>query len=249
LNDWFLLEGNLEWEEPTEPGEDKYELERRNIWYYIQSFLVDASQCEQVCEWILKQDVFGSDLPRIPRSHSVFLGEFFRGDAYAYENHGYFHRDGWTRHYGDKVPAPILGTADGYLNESGVYDYSFEESINLTLPCERLVRDLDLRWDQQGGFIDTNDKLVAVDPAFWNFESRLFIDRQTLENYLRDKRYEIIWVVRGQKRILGEKHEEFSGQLEMKAVCHTISSGVSGTANYLFIDEKRNEKELRSRKL
>ncbi|PZM84741.1 MAG: hypothetical protein DKT66_08950 [Candidatus Melainabacteria bacterium] len=249
-SDWLVLAGTFGWEEPSEPGEEKYDNPRRSFWFDAQSCLVRSSDAEAVYTWLTKQDPFAETLPKSPDSHDVFLGDFFRGLAFQYQNQPYYHRAGWTRSYSDRIPAQIIGTEDGYMNESGVFDNSFEETVNLRLPCEFLVKELRLRWNGEAGWVDSKQKLIAVDPAYWNLRKcQLLFSKPSLLAFLKSKGLELIWVIRGRKNILGENWNNFAGQLEMQAICRSQSGNVSGVLNIVGIDPARKKQKLRPKKL
>ena len=246
---WLLLNGAFDWEQPTEPGEDKYDIPRRNFWLEAQSCLVAADDADAVSDWLLKHDILNEALPKPPQSHCIFLGEFFRTLAFQYENEPYYCRDGWTRSYSNRIPAPILITVDGYLNESG-YDCSFENNVNLRLPCEYLVNGMELRWNGEAGFIDKGGNLIAVDPAYWGLgPCQLLVSRDKLLSFLKSNKLDLVWLVRGQKRILGERwgRDAFGGQLNIQAVCQIKAGKLGGTIHYLYVDPSRKQIKQRGR--
>jgi hypothetical protein len=251
-DNWLLLNGSFDWEAPVEHGEDKYDNPRRSFWFEVRSCLVNSSDASAVYNWLCKQDPFNDSLPKTPYSHDIFLGDFFRGCAFQYQNTSYYWRGGWTQSYGDKIPAPILITTDGYLNESGVYDNSFESSVNLRLPCEWLVNELGLRWNGEAGFVDSKANLIAVDPAYWELgKCRLLFNRSKLLAVLKARKLDLIWLVRGRKSILGERwgRDAFAGQLEMQAVCRTNSGKITGSMHGILIDTQRKQRKLKARSL
>ncbi|MBS1953388.1 MAG: hypothetical protein JST89_04325 [Cyanobacteria bacterium SZAS-4] len=137
-------------------------------------------------------------------------------------------------------PVPVLITSDGYLNESGVYDHSFDEHVNFRLPCEWIARTLGLHWNGEAGFTDKNGRVVVFDPSYGGKSiSQLMMDKQTLQHLLKLKNLDVIWSVQGRKCIVGESHECFAGQLEMEAICRLKNGKLVGSMRYLFFDSRR----------
>jgi hypothetical protein len=248
-NDWLSLRGTFDWEEPTGPGEDKYDNPRRSFWIEIHSCLVRSTDAHVVHSWLLKQDLFKEPLPKPPHSYDIFLGDFFRGLAYQYQNRPYYCREGWTRDYNDKIPAEILITTDGYFNESGVYDNSFENPVNFSLPCNWLVKEMKLQWNGDAGFVDPARSVVAVDPTYWNLgKSQLLFNRAKLTKFMKASGLELIWLVRGRKCILGEKWGRGvpAGRLELQAVYRLKAGKIIGTSNYVLTDQNRKRANLKA---
>ncbi|MBP2666523.1 MAG: hypothetical protein H6Q76_1503, partial [Firmicutes bacterium] len=72
------------------------------------------------------------------------------------------------------------------------YDYSAEErQEHLRVPCQNIVRTLNLRWDRQRGWIGTDDTLIAFESKM-NKRSGFFIRKSALDDYLAKANEELI---------------------------------------------------------
>ena len=75
--EWLVLESFYRWEEPTPPEVDRFNINRRSIWYMLKSYLVKADDEESFCEWAKEKNFMGRWMPETQPQLQVFLGEFF----------------------------------------------------------------------------------------------------------------------------------------------------------------------------
>ncbi|HYH05692.1 MAG TPA: AVAST type 2 anti-phage system protein Avs2, partial [Thermoanaerobaculia bacterium] len=138
----FVLEMLCKWEEPAPPGEDKWDRQRREMYYWVKSYFVRREHTDALFAWAREQTFWGRWMPEVSDLLHVFLGEFYWAPAYAHFQIPYHGVDGWTKK--GKIPHPVLVSAEGYLCESSTLDCSIDGSINLLLPARWLVDALGL---------------------------------------------------------------------------------------------------------
>lgn len=122
-----------------------------------------------------KRDAFDSQGASCYRS---YLAEYPDGLIFRQlEEQGYFNKgpDG-------------MEFSDVTLSRGGEweYDYSYttpERPEHLHVPCQDVVKTLELRWDRQRGWIDSDGELVAFE-SHTKQRSGLFIRRSSLNKYL-----------------------------------------------------------------
>jgi hypothetical protein len=215
---WLALQGNYNWEQPTPPEEERFEIPRREIWYIIRSYIAKKSDVDELFEWAIKQDSINHWMPESHDLPGVFLGEFFWSPSYNHYFSDYSDYEEWTRGENDCVPKEVLVTVEEYSWGLENYDCSLDESISIYLPTKWLVHNMDLRWNgTKGQFFDKDSNLIAFDPSVGTpGPGVLLIKRDVFLKFLDDNGYDILWTVLGRKNIIGEMtRDEWKGQLEL----------------------------------
>ncbi len=234
---WLVLDAFFEWEQPTPPEEERFEIPRRQLWYMIKSYIVKRTDMEELFEWAKAQNFYGRWMPECRELYRVFLGEFFWAPAFHYhfEQPGYE----WTRGYDKRIPKEVLPTAGGYMQEHGTYDCSIVETIHISLPTRWLVHQMGLRWNGvEGQLFDRQGKLIAFDPSVKTpGPQALLMNRDALLQFLNDNGYDLLWTVVGEKRIIGGRmaREDWKGRLEMSGAYRLRDDGVVGAFRTGFI--------------
>lgn len=212
---WLLLDGFFKWEQPVPIGEDKYEIDRREIWYIIKTYIVKKEDAEEVYEWMTKQNFMGRWMPESPDIYRMFLGEYPWASSVPIDEIG----NGWTKGRDSAIPKPVLVSAARYVWEGSGYDCSLEDTISIQLPCPWLISQIGLNWSgEEGCFRDNNGRLVAFDPSVnEKGPSVLLVDKKLLEESLEQSGYTLVWTVLGEKNILGLgiNRGEWKGRLEI----------------------------------
>jgi len=146
--EWLILESYFSFDQPRADDDFLERLPRRHAWYQIRSYFVRQRRLKTFFEWAKQQDFMGRWMPESHEAHQLFLGEYYDSPAYRYLQHPYYAREIWSRSgRGSKtLPAVVAPTTDGYSQSPG-YDCSIEDTINILLPSEILVRGLSLNWN------------------------------------------------------------------------------------------------------
>jgi len=230
---WFVLEAVYNWEQPTAAEEERLETPRRNIRYMLKSYIVKESDIDELFEWTKEQNLMGwmPESPALPIH--VFFGEFFWAPAFEYHNTPFYHRDGWTRGRDDRIPKEVLVSTDRYLQESGGYDCSIDETIHVYLPSKWLADNMGLRWNGvEGHFYDSKGNLTAFDPSTTALgPGALVINRDALLGFLKKNGYGILWTIFGEKNIFGGKPDDWKGRLELSGAYRIHRNRVEGVFN------------------
>ena len=146
-NEWITLEGYYYLEQPTPPEEDKYELERRDMWFSIKSYIVKKKDIEKIYEWAKQQDFWGDWMPK-SYDVDVFLGEYFWSPAFKYFQCPYYGQSGWGKGDAERrgVPCDVLITTTSYSSEMSGYDCSIDEGFRIRIPTQEIVQEMNLNW-------------------------------------------------------------------------------------------------------
>ncbi len=238
--EWLVLECFYDWEEPTPPEKDRFNISRRNIWYMLKSYLVKAEDEARFYDWANEQHFMGSRMPESSEQTSICLGEFFWAPAFKYFDDSYYSRDGWTRGHADPpLPCDVLVTTDQYMQERSGYDCSIDETISMYLPAKWITNNMQLSWrGVDGCFFNAAGDLVTQDPSIRNPGPRAFLmDKECMSAFLETKGYRLVWTLLGEKDIRGgwQRDENWPGRMELSG-CMRIKEGrLDGVATAFWV--------------
>ena len=236
---WIALNGHYRWEQPTPPGEDRYELKRREIWYMLKGYLVKKSDVEDIKKWAGSQSWMNRWMPESHESYGIFLGEFFWSPAFTDQDTHYYSREGWTRGSNDVIPAPVLVANDEYGREHGTYDCSIDDSIFIDLPGRFVAEGMNLKWNGvEGNWYDYAGQLVALDPSVRLPGPRaLLLRRDSLIEFLDANGLALFWTVLGERQSIGGSmsHQDYRGHLEINGAYFLDGDSVIGNMRSEYI--------------
>jgi len=218
---WIVLDGFFRWEQPPTPGEEKFSKTRRDVWYIARSYVVKQDYADDLFAWAKEQDFMGRWMPDPSELHRVFLREFPISAAYS-DGYGAANEDRWVA-VSDKerrsTNFQIMRTTEEYTWEGSGFDCSVNEGgVRVNLPARELVEGMKLvHGVSPGRFEDSTGDVVALDPSVTEKgPSVLLIKKAPLLEFLRKKNYELVWVVVGEKLLIGDISggRAFPGRLE-----------------------------------
>jgi len=144
---WLALEAIYRWEQPITPEEDRFEIPRRDMSYWLKSYIVKTADVDKFFKWGKGKNLFSIRIPRLRTLHSTFLGEFFSSPAYDYQSFSEFDYEEWTRGQEPFLPIDILVPVERYMWEYSSYDCSIDEVISIYTPVKWLIDFLNLHWE------------------------------------------------------------------------------------------------------
>ena len=202
---WLVFQATYIWRQPVPSEEDTYSIERREIWYIINSYLVKRSGFEETLAWAQAQDFRTRPLAEPHELHDdICFGELYWSPNYR-SHHARF-REYTERRYGDDagIPQPLMPTTEHYLWGS-TYDCSIEDTIGLYVPSGYLAKSMGLTWQGRVGyFCNPAGDLVAFDPSVEaQGPSVLLVRKDTFTRFLRENDLALIWIVHGEKQFVG----------------------------------------------
>jgi hypothetical protein len=229
---WFNLESWHHWTEPAPPEEERYETERREIWYQVRSYLVRKDDAEAVFDWAKHQNFMGRWMPESRELYRVFLGEIHWAPAYLFHNLPYYGWASWTRGSGEKLPRSIHVTTERYLGESSTSDCSVEKTIHIVLPTKFIADGMDLTWNGvEGRFFNPRAQLIALDPSVSKpGPSSLLIEHDAFCSFLEKAKCELLWTILGERQLIGGSmsRETWKGRLEISGAFRHTKNGIQG---------------------
>jgi hypothetical protein len=241
--EFLVLETYREWTEPAPPGVERYDIERREIYYMINSYLVKREDADTVYEWGRTQNFFGRWMPESHEMTRVYFGELFWAPAFHYHSTRHTGRPAWVGADDEdsSLPAPILVATDAYMCEHSTFDCSLDDTVNIHLPAAELVEWMGLTWrGKEGYFVDEEGAEVAFDPSVFEAgPGAVVIDRERLTEMLEKQGLEIVWTVLGEKRVLAPMGEHRTAPFIISG-CYRLRGGqLEGLVRVVAEDAER----------
>jgi hypothetical protein len=233
---WLALSSNVTWEQPLPFELDDFSQPKRQLLYRVRAYIVSSENSDAFYEWSLVNNTSG--MPSSRELHKVFFGELFRSEAYDYHNCYYFSQLDWVEE--EHYPTPFRVPNTMYMWEGNGYDCSVDETFHIYIPSGWLANDLHLSWrGHEGHFYDQKNDLIAFDPSVEEYgPSTLLVHKETFSEYLEKNKYELIWCVSGEKRIVSGRVGSNPGYLEIFGAFRYRENRLEGTLKTNYI--KRN---------
>jgi hypothetical protein len=240
---WLNLDCHFNFDEPCPPEEEKYANSRKNIWFFIHSYLVRRKDSDKLFEWAKKQNFMGRWMPeRGSGGSELFLGEFYWSPAFHFFNTSYYHRNFWINSdfSTHSLPVDVALTTDSYYRESG-RDCSIGSSVSIIIPTQRISESFQLSWrGKEGQWFNKNDVLIAMDPSMINGGPKSFlIKKQHMKQFLEQNELDIIWAMLGEKRKIGGDYK-FLNRLTLNGVFR-MKNNRDFESSYKHIYESRSK--------
>lgn len=229
---WLNLDGHFNWSEPVPPDLDSADVEQRQIWYIVRSYLVREADAPAFMQWAETDRLQGRDMPEPAQLYTVFLGEHGWSPASKYYQREYYGGEVWRRPRPD-CPVEVQVFAFDYLNEQGTFDRSLDETVSLNMPRPELIAPLDLRWAGTGADFMSGGQLVAFDPTVYqDGPSALLLREDVLREFLAREQLSLCWVVIGEKQVIAPNlRGVYYGRLNLAGAYTLSEQGVSGFLN------------------
>lgn len=137
--------------------------------------------------------------------------EFYRGHHYfgEYPSWAVEHFADWEA-VGRRATGPALrarATVVDYTCERGNFDYSIEETINVTLPAPRLIAALGLHLSdgRRSTYVDDHNGIIFFDPSLSQPGPQAgLVAREPFLTALEREGLAAVWVIAGEKNVYGE---------------------------------------------
>lgn len=221
-DEWISLESYYKWREPQKPGKrNRYSGAEREVWLLQRAYIVRDSQAKELYDWAKGKNYIGGWLQEPNDFHKIFLREF--PDATAYKNE-YEHNNKkirWRKMRDEKRKSSkfeVLSTCEQYMNEATTFDCSVKDTVHVYMPAREVVKGMKIRRSttNSGEFVDITGKVIAQDPSVNSGdENCLLIRKKEFLEFLKKRRYSLVWAVMGEKIILsmagGHGRLEFGG--------------------------------------
>jgi len=198
---WLVADLSFDRDRPTPEGIDRDEVESRQFWCHVRSFLVRNEDVDAFVKWTEGVDFWGRWMPTVPSSHNMFLGEYLWSLAWKHSNIPYYGNDGWVRP-AHGCPVFVRASSFEYHQASKGFDCSVDDGFTLHLPDEAIVRAMNLAWSGDAAdFHGANDELLTQDPsAYNNGPAALLLRSDMIEEMRQIQGLSLCWIVLGERQ-------------------------------------------------
>ncbi|MBP7845404.1 MAG: hypothetical protein KA116_11390 [Proteobacteria bacterium] len=208
-NEWLLIEGHYNFEELTPPEKEKFDEKRKSIFYVINSYLFHIEDLSKVKKFLKETDFIGRWMPENRDTTNPHFGEFGWSDYYKQV----VRSNDWQSEA--RIPFKFIITNEGYLYESGTYDCSMDDSMDISIPNGTILQGMGLNYGKiDGHFVDNEGSIVAFDLS--HEPSGIVVQKERFSQFLTQNKLGIFWTVISEKDFLGGgfRHEDWLGRLE-----------------------------------
>lgn len=231
---WLNLDGYFSWDKSPPADQERYEIERRGIWYICTGYLVRQEDADAFMSWAREVDFFGRWMPAPPKLYRMFLGEHAWSTVARYFGHAYYGDPGWAKPPRN-CPVKVRTFATEYLCEGKGVDCSMDEGFTLRLPDGAFIRDAKLRWaGEAADYVDPSNKLAVTDPtAHDDGPSALLVREDVLNEYLAREGLAVCWSVLGEKQVIGPGYSvSYRALLRISGAYRIDATRLSGFLKY-----------------
>lgn len=212
---WLQLKGHAKWNEPRPIGEKKYTYARRELWYYINAYIVKTKNKKRVVQWFDENEIWGHDLPTSSAPVNLYSRENYW--APIVKDHPDYYKP-WRSINGTKLKY-MIPTCDaiGELSEdkSGAH-YKYE------MPAKYIFDAMDLRFGKiDGDFTNPQGELLVTNVKSGN----ILIKSEEFKKFLKNNDLDIIWIAWGEKQSLSDRNNSFN---KILGIFQFDSEGISG---------------------
>ncbi len=193
--EWLSCGGGLNWEEKHAPEEERFSSLTRQVWFIVNCYFVRAKFIDEVFEWAQTQNFMGRWMPEPFQMRGVFIGEWPWAPSMSE------YSSPWSSIENSRWR--VMNGREEYLGISSD-DASFDGTPHIQLPSHRLVRALGLKHpNADGQFCDGRGRPVAFDLRIEGGPKCVVVNRDRFEAFLKRNDLAPIWVVIGEKCLLG----------------------------------------------
>jgi len=216
---WLYLNLNITWEEPKPVGQDKYSIQRKDIWYMLQAYLMPNNKKNKVLEWLRQQDFGGRWLPE-SQNH---IGLLNREHYWSPASQVYQREARKWQQLGDSMYKVILTTeeATGELSEdkSGAHFY-------YKMPCQTIFEGMKLQY----GSIDGDFRNDKGDLVVSNVNPKgVLIRKKEFLAFLDENNLSVIWTLLGEKRAYKYHDHSWNNFSTLSGVYHMEGGNLTGS--------------------
>ncbi len=186
--DWLYLKKFASWDEPKPIGQDKYEVQRKEIFYKIQGYLVNKNHKKTIINWLVQQNFWGNWMPESSDHNYLINREKFWSPAY-------FDSDEelkWST-IRDTNLKVIIATTNAVSNMS---EDKSGAQFSYDMPCKTIFEGMNLQYAPIDGEFKNQFNEIAVTNK--NYKGLLIKKKELLE-FLSNNNLDIIWTVLGEK--------------------------------------------------
>lgn len=193
--EWLYLDIRTNWNEPKPMGKDKYKVQRKAIWYSIQSHLVNLKDKSPVLLKYQNHDFWNTGIHEDENAHGLINREKYWSPAFKEMNKNRSKQI-------SKRKYKMIGTTTNAVGEMSD-DKSGAHQI-YKMPCQVIFDGMGLQYaPKDGDFKNENGDIIVtgINPK------GVLVRKKEFLAFLKSKGFALIWTVMGEKSSTGESYE------------------------------------------
>ncbi len=228
---WRLLVSYPSWDnrrENTDLNEP-----HRNVWIHLHSYLVRKEDFTTARHSLLTRNFFGKWMPEGAEWLCGFAGEYPWGSAFNTEPEEWHSRGG----FGQKLPIKFIPAWNTLVME-WEYDASLPRNFHMLVPARVFFSPNDLWWDGRDGYRLLSGRTVFRDPSITEVgPASLLADADDLPERLERLGLRLIWMLLGEKWILGGSHDRQTPRRTFSQIAYLEEDGSVHVGERVFYDD------------
>ena len=224
---WFALKGYSKWREEKVSG-DASEL-IRDIWFGISSIVVKKSDLRKLKQELAKKDYLSSTVPRSSTGTQTFFRECSWHPSFDVQ-------DDFSDGGSGELKTPHFVPFCEYEWEKDGDDASLDTSLRLHLPSQTLQNGLSLKPDLSNfhSWQNNDNEISFFDPSIECDGPRsALVNTNHMNNFLVEKDLVLVWLIGGEKMVVGPNHMPVQNRLIINSVLWTDgNSGIHSVARH-----------------
>lgn len=186
--EWLYLKKYSTWEEPKPLGEDKYDVQRKQIHYLIQGYLIKKTDKSKIIKYLKNKNFFGRWMPESSDYNKLINREKFWSPAYLDNDKEIKWETIQNTNY------KVILTTTRAVGEMS--DDKSDAHFGYDMPCKTIFEGMNLQYAPiDGEFKNENGDLVVLDKNY----SGVLIDKNELKKFLDKNNLDIFWTILGEK--------------------------------------------------
>lgn len=186
--EWLYLKKYSTWEEPKPLGEDKYDVQRKQIHYIIQGYLVKKTDKNKIIKYLKDKNFWGRWMPESSEYNKLINREKFWSPAYLDNDKEIKWETIQDTNY------KVILTTTRAVGEMS--DDKSDAHFGYDMPCKTIFEGMNLQYAPiDGEFKNENGDLVVLDKNY----SGVLINKNELKTFLDKNNLDIFWTILGEK--------------------------------------------------
>ncbi|MFV8360926.1 AVAST type 2 anti-phage system protein Avs2 [Flavobacterium sp. LS1P3] len=200
---WLFLKKFVSWNEPKPIGEDKYDVQHKEIFYKIQGYLINKKDKNKILNWLVYQNFWGNWMPESSDYSKLINREKFWSPAYLdsdKENKWEIIRD---------TNFKLIIASSNAVGEMS--DDKSDAHFSYDMPCETIFKGMNLQYAPiDGQFKNELNEIIVTNKNY----KGLMIKKKEFLKFLDVNNLDIIWTVLGEKMSYqSSRHTNFHKEL------------------------------------
>ena len=223
-SEWLVLEAQRTWKERLPEGAEDEGLPQREAWMQVRAWLCRSKDAAPLARWVKTHDLWGPTLPH-PQSSAgqVMLMERWWAPSWRAEEAG----DSWHEPDPFRLPVPVVVTAEWFAEDTDTSEDPEGAHVEMLLPSDWLVSQLDLSHGaREGEIVGADGRVAFFDPGIIEGGPNALLMRADLVERLEASGFALVWTAMAEKKVVAWRDLNFDLQRELRVSgCYELKNG------------------------